>query len=1170
MSRYFAIILFFLFSGIVKAQVNIGGDTLNSFYRVNTVNMAGVICNPGDDLSDLNPGDKVVLWQVTGTDFQAVPAFNVLTGGNYAPNFGGAGLYEMLSVQTVNNGSKEVTFTANLNNFGSYDASEKIQLIKIFETENAVVTSTLTAPVWDSVNGTGGVLAMVILDELTLNANIDLSNKGFKGGAGITYLADCRPNVANDTSYFTEGEVNKGGRKGEGLMMQSFNYTIGDGNSSIGGGGGPGKFGGGAGGGNFKKGGTGGTQYNACVLVFDLIGRGGEGYGALGFNDLYNRVSFGGGGGGSTYDVSSAATSGGNGGGLIILLANTLNANGFSINTTGQSVNATSITGAGGGGAGGSILLDVETYTGALNVDISGGNGGSVDANCGGGGGGGAGGLLWHNMPSPPAGMTIDSTGGLAGVSPGTCINVVQTDGDFGRELSDFVPELNGFNFNSVTKNDTLCTGQTPNQLIGTTPKGAGSPSYQWQSSSSFGGPYSNISGATSKNYQPPVLTTTTYYRREVVMGAITDYSTPVEILVYSDIANNILTLRDTVCSGTAPGELSANAVSGGAGAGSYSYIWESSPDGSAPWDNRGAAEFLDEDQQLTADRHYRRIVFSGPQDVCKDTSANDHITTLTPITNNIILNTPVDSGICINQPGGSILADNPGGGDNIYRYQWQASTNGTDYTDIGGAISKNYNPGILSASGMNYYRRIVQSGEGNACKDTMSTPRTIQVVPAISNNLTLGAVTQYTCFNTSKSINGSDPENGFGAGTYSYNWQFSDDGNNWMNTGKTSKDLASDPISDSTYFRRLVISGENAQCNDTSNTILTRINALPTGDVINGYDTICEGDEITIRYENLTGPTPWTMQIGESAVLHTEENITEATGSFTFNLNEPANLRVLTLEDDSSCFADTSINSGVVQMLAYAVPIADAGQDFEACGLQATLAATLSTPGTGTWTSSEGTFDNDTLPNAKVTMESYNSKILTWTERNWTCVDDDEVEIIFYEQPAEISAGEDQELAYTFFTVLEGNEPFVPSSGFWTFIEGTGTFDDSTVHNTTVNFDNLGNQTLEWTIINGVCDPISDQVLFVVNDLVLNNGFSPNGDEINDIYTLEFPSGNSVKMTILDRNGNVVRILEVSEEIIEWDGTNESGNQVPEDTYFFIIEEEGWPARNGFIELRR
>ena len=56
---------------------------------------------------------------------------------------------------------------------------------------------------------------------------------------------------------------------------------------------------------------------------------------------------------------ANPATPGGNGGGLVIILADTLESNGYSILSNGQTVSAVADAGAGGGGAGGTIALDI-------------------------------------------------------------------------------------------------------------------------------------------------------------------------------------------------------------------------------------------------------------------------------------------------------------------------------------------------------------------------------------------------------------------------------------------------------------------------------------------------------------------------------------------------------------------------------------------------------------------------------------------------------------------------------------------------------------------------------------------------------------------------------------------------------------------------------------------
>ena len=80
--------------------------------------------------------------------------------------------------------------------------------------------------------------------------------------------------------------------------------------------------------------------------------------------------------------------------------------------------------GAGGGGSGGTVLLDVVSYSGSLNIAAAGANGGDVSnigpSNCNGPGGGGSGGLLWIAQPTTPTNLILNNTGGNNGTTTNT------------------------------------------------------------------------------------------------------------------------------------------------------------------------------------------------------------------------------------------------------------------------------------------------------------------------------------------------------------------------------------------------------------------------------------------------------------------------------------------------------------------------------------------------------------------------------------------------------------------------------------------------------------------------------------------------------------------------------------------------------------------------------
>jgi hypothetical protein len=64
----------------------------------------------------------------------------------------------------------------------------------------------------------------------------------------------------------------------------------------------------------------------------------------------------------------------------------------------------------------------------------------------------------------------------------------------------------------SISADQTICAGSTPALLTGVAPGNGTSPSYQWQSNEGVL-PFEDIIGATSLDFQPGPLFTTTHYR---------------------------------------------------------------------------------------------------------------------------------------------------------------------------------------------------------------------------------------------------------------------------------------------------------------------------------------------------------------------------------------------------------------------------------------------------------------------------------------------------------------------------------------------------------------------------------------------------------------------------------------------------------------------------------
>lgn len=88
-------------------------------------------------------------------------------------------------------------------------------------------------------------------------------------------------------------------------------------------------------------------------------------------------------------------------------------------------------------------------------------------------------------------------------------------------------------------------------------------------------------------------------------------------------------------------------------------------------------------------------------------------------------------------------------------------------------------------------------------------------------------------------------------------------------------------------------------------------------------------------------------------------------------------------------------------------------------------------------------------------------------------------------------------------------------------------------------------------------------------------NVFTPNGDGMNDVFQISGvsnPCNDEVSVKIFNRWG--IKVYESEDPIFEWDGKNNSGNEVPDGTYFLIVTgtfgSETIPIEKRIISLMR
>ena len=389
-----------LFFVAFSAQAQSIGGIVNTYTAVvnMTANSVTVTSAAGFSVAD-----RVLLIQMKGATINQT---NTASFGQVTA-LGSAGNFEFTNIAAIN--VNTITFVSNL--CKPFAVTGKVQLIRVPVYNQATINAVVTSSPWNG--STGGVVAIEATTSLAFNNNIDVSGKGFVGGAVTTGWFMC-----NDPNFSSPGT--NAGKKGEGITLAPLNL---DGNRAplANGGGGSNSGNPGAGGGsNGGAGGRGGNQFSGSCPVNMAFGMGGY---PLSYTTY--RAYLGGGGGGGYKDNGLNATVGSNGGGIVFIITPTIIGNNQQIIASGANVlGNTDSEGAGGGGAGGCVYLLAQSISSNLNIDVKGGNGGNIfntlwSSACHGPGGGGGAGAIVFGQAALPANVSPIVTGG----SPGTVLH---------------------------------------------------------------------------------------------------------------------------------------------------------------------------------------------------------------------------------------------------------------------------------------------------------------------------------------------------------------------------------------------------------------------------------------------------------------------------------------------------------------------------------------------------------------------------------------------------------------------------------------------------------------------------------------------------------------------------------------------------------------------------
>ncbi|UOG77483.1 gliding motility-associated C-terminal domain-containing protein (plasmid) [Hymenobacter tibetensis] len=226
--------------------------------------------------------------------------------------------------------------------------------------------------------------------------------------------------------------------------------------------------------------------------------------------------------------------------------------------------------------------------------------------------------------------------------------------------------------------------------------------------------------------------------------------------------------------------------------------------------------------------------------------------------------------------------------------YQWESSTDNTNFTAISGATGPTYTPPNSLPAGTTYFRRRVQlllpNLSGPYCTPTFTASVAITVLPALAAGSI--AADQTVCVGSTPAPLTSTAAPTGGTGTFAYQWESSTDNVTWTAVaGATTETLAPGPLPVTTSFRRQVTSGP---CNRVSGTVtITVLPALAAGRIA-ADQTLCAGgapasftsetpatggtSTIVYQWETSTDNVTWTAIVGATGPTYASGALTATT----------------------------------------------------------------------------------------------------------------------------------------------------------------------------------------------------------------------------------------------------------------------------------------------------
>ena len=351
-----------------------------------------------------------------------------------------------------------------------------------------------------------------------------------------------------------------------------------------------------------------------------------------------------------------------------------------------------------------------------------------------------------------------------------------------------------------------------------------------------------------------------------------------------------------------------------------------------------------------------------------------------------------------------------------------------------------------------------------------------------------------------------------------------------------------------------------NGSCSPSVDTLIIFRETLPSPAFAGRDSLLCSTTTTLQASAPLVGTGAWQLYAGSGVITNPGNFFTQVSG-----LQAGANTFVWKIIH-GSCPPSTDT---VIIKIDAEPSTAMAGNDQRVCSTSATLSANLPSIGTSFWTVISGVavISDSVLSMAIVTLPDTGLCLLRWTIKNGICPEtQDDVTIRNDPDPGQADAGSDQQVE-TPVAHLSAKSP-TSGIGYWQVILGSAILDDPQKPVTTAESLSSGDNIFRWVIKDGVCPIHTDDIIIYLEPLKIPNGFSPNGDGINDTYVIPgVDYYDHADFSVFNRWGGLV--YHNGSYKNNWAGANQSSEPLADDTYYYTLKISEAMDYKGYIVLK-